>query len=622
MSQEKKKLENIEEGDEKSQGVKIEVEVEEVDIPDSEILEGRSILSVLLQSKKYVNQECQYCKKKSLNYYGTYPERVTAKDYERLMERGMIRDGTEFYAANPWQSCCKFYNPRTNCLNFKISNSQKKALKKWKQFLNGERNLEGKLKNDKSRKNVDKKKESYEISQGAKDEVYRVFDEILFKIVSDIARSRFSSDQISTTSLPSRQYIKQDKKIKGLRVTLIPRLIQVKKQSKQKKKEISLALVSMKEDILDAIKVELDAKSLCGKWQGVEYLSNGQILLRASEDIIETIREEDDLVVHTQVEKKKEEPEKELTEEEIERQKKSEERIRKQEEGRPEAFAPEWDTKEFKPRKFEIRYEESEFTWQKYDLYNRYNKEIHKKKKQSKSFFTYFICKSKIAQEEITSPVDPNEKKSLGTFHMHFYLDDVLIGISSQDHIHSGLTSNYFFYEPVFKDLKLGVISALMEIQEIQKFNIFFPNFKYYYMGTFIHSNSKLKYKASYKPVEFSCPGSQKWVEYTKEVEEIMEKAEQIEISGETRNPEGEFEGDLLGYLAEVKSINKLYIDLEKFSNIKEVLDLQDNIWYKQRRFCSLTTTPSLFYFIAVGSLYFYRYVGRDLVRDSVLVFK
>ena len=69
---------------------------------------------------------------------------------------------------------------------------------------------------------------------------------------------------------------------------------------------------------------------------------------------------------------------------------------------------------------------------------------------------------------------------------MKWYLEGKLIAIGVVDILPEALSSVYFFYDPDYKNLRLGTISSLKEIEYIQEMQKFFPQFKYYYLGFYI----------------------------------------------------------------------------------------------------------------------------------------
>jgi len=60
--------------------------------------------------------------------------------------------------------------------------------------------------------------------------------------------------------------------------------------------------------------------------------------------------------------------------------------------------------------------------------------------------------------------------------------------------------------------LSLGVFSALQEIKWVQAESANNVELKYYYLGFYIHSCPKMRYKAQYKPSDLLCPENFEWV--------------------------------------------------------------------------------------------------------------
>jgi len=78
---------------------------------------------------------------------------------------------------------------------------------------------------------------------------------------------------------------------------------------------------------------------------------------------------------------------------------------------------------------------------------------------------------------------------------MKYFIKDQLVAVGVVDILHQVLSNVYFFYDPNYKKLSLGVFGTLQEIDYIKKNNKNFPEFKFYYMGLFIQSIQKMNYK-------------------------------------------------------------------------------------------------------------------------------
>ncbi|EAL73101.1 hypothetical protein DDB_G0269024 [Dictyostelium discoideum AX4] len=109
-------------------------------------------------------------------------------------------------------------------------------------------------------------------------------------------------------------------------------------------------------------------------------------------------------------------------------------------------------------------------------------------------------------------------KPGYGSFHQYYRLDGKLVGVGVIDILPECLSSVYFFYDPDFNFLSLGKYSALNEIEWVQKVSQSIPQLKYYYMGYYIHSCQKMKYKANYQPSQLLCLETFKWVEFKKAI--------------------------------------------------------------------------------------------------------
>jgi len=98
-----------------------------------------------------------------------------------------------------------------------------------------------------------------------------------------------------------------------------------------------------------------------------------------------------------------------------------------------------------------------------------------------------------------------------GCYHQQYYLDNKLVAVGVVDILPTCLSSVYFFYDPVFADLTLGTFGALTEIAFVRERAQTHPEFQFYYMGFYIHSCPKMRYKGSYTPSYLLCPETFNW---------------------------------------------------------------------------------------------------------------
>lgn len=101
-----------------------------------------------------------------------------------------------------------------------------------------------------------------------------------------------------------------------------------------------------------------------------------------------------------------------------------------------------------------------------------------------------------------------------GSFHHRYFLDDRLVAVGVVDVLPLCLSSVYVFYDPDLPRLQLGRYTALREVQWVQRVSRRCPRLRYYYMGFYIHSCAKMRYKAEYRPSQLLCPVTGAWVDY------------------------------------------------------------------------------------------------------------
>lgn len=101
-----------------------------------------------------------------------------------------------------------------------------------------------------------------------------------------------------------------------------------------------------------------------------------------------------------------------------------------------------------------------------------------------------------------------------GHYHQHYRLGgEFLIAVGVIDILPTGLSSVYLFYHPIFSHelVALGKYAILKEI-EFARDTLKVP---YYYLGYYIESCQKMRYKADYKPTQMLCPKFYNWVDAT-----------------------------------------------------------------------------------------------------------
>jgi arginine-tRNA-protein transferase len=102
-----------------------------------------------------------------------------------------------------------------------------------------------------------------------------------------------------------------------------------------------------------------------------------------------------------------------------------------------------------------------------------------------------------------------------GTVHQHYRIDGKLIAIGVVDLLPHGLSSVYAIYDPAQHVTAFGKYLSLREIQ--------YTSPQYYYLGYYIESCPKMRYKAEYQPSELLCPTTEKWVDAQQAQETLLQ---------------------------------------------------------------------------------------------------
>lgn len=146
------------------------------------------------------------------------------------------------------------------------------------------------------------------------------------------------------------------------------------------------------------------------------------------------------------------------------------------------------------------------FTEEKYQLFAKYQEQVHDDFKHNPKSFKRFLCDSPFSKEVILGTdrewkqlnnwksIPSGEKlERLGPAHECYYFRDKLIAIAVIDFLPSGISSVYFIWDPDYYKWSLGKVSALRELCITKKANL-----GYYYMGYYIDDCPKMNYKAKY----------------------------------------------------------------------------------------------------------------------------
>ncbi|KAJ8418069.1 hypothetical protein AAFF_G00137780 [Aldrovandia affinis] len=170
-----------------------------------------------------------------------------------------------------------------------------------------------------------------------------------------------------------------------------------------------------------------------------------------------------------------------------------------------------------KPSESQVRlvpvcFEDPQFTAsyeQSAALYARYQMSVHgdAPSECGESEFRRFLCDSPLEAE--SAPGGP--ECGYGSFHQQYLLDGRIVAVGVIDILPTCVSSVYLYYHPDFSALSLGSYSALREISFTRELHSQSPKLCYYYLGFYIHSCPKMRYKGQYRPSDLLCPETYTW---------------------------------------------------------------------------------------------------------------
>ncbi|KAI4170367.1 MAG: hypothetical protein LQ343_004989 [Gyalolechia ehrenbergii] len=155
-------------------------------------------------------------------------------------------------------------------------------------------------------------------------------------------------------------------------------------------------------------------------------------------------------------------------------------------------------------KEFEVHLESDSYTEEKYALFAHYQRHVHKEgpSEITKSGFKGFLCSGLGQSSRLRNGV----VQKLGSYHQCYRLDGRLVAMGVLDLLPDCVSSVYLIYHPDVKDWYFGKLSALREIALAVE-----GGYHYYYMGFYIHSCIKMRYKNQYQPSYLLDPETYSW---------------------------------------------------------------------------------------------------------------
>ncbi|XP_020290238.1 arginyl-tRNA--protein transferase 1 isoform X3 [Pseudomyrmex gracilis] len=433
----------------------------------------RSIVEYYAEHEGY---KCGYCKSPDTNVsHGLWAHVLTVQDYQCLIDRGWRRSGCYCYKPTMNQTCCPQYTIKCEALDFKISKSQKKILKRMSKFLRNElTNSDADTRRD-YHDNIDINNEvpnySKHLAKAQKNaseiHVSSIDDEVNGRLSIDSAKAKPECSKKSTSVL-SIDSVKTKPECSKTSTSVSSNQEQLNKSSNKN------TLQKIRSEITDAVPCK-KAKLL-----RIERKQNKLLAQGKSQSEIESIMKE----------------------------KKQQNCVKTVEELFEEVLQGGVKKLEMKL----VRVMSDEFL-SNFDvsanLYKKYQMAIHGDSPDecNQTSFYNFLVKSPL-QSWIPNNGPP---QGYGSFHEQYWLDNELIAVGVIDILPLCISSVYFFYDPAYSQLSLGTFSSLREVYLTRQLNKVASDLKYYYMGFYIHTCPKMRYKARMRPSKLLCPETYVW---------------------------------------------------------------------------------------------------------------
>uniref|UniRef100_A0A0D9QX84 Arginyl-tRNA--protein transferase 1 n=1 Tax=Chlorocebus sabaeus TaxID=60711 RepID=A0A0D9QX84_CHLSB len=390
---------------------------------------------------------CGYCKNESgSRSNGMWAHSMTVQDYQDLIDRGWRRSGKYVYKPVMNQTCCPQYTIRCRPLQFQPSKSHKKVLKKMLKFLAKGEVPKGSCEDEP----MDSTMDDAVASDFAL--INKLDIQCDLKTLSDDVKESLESEGKNSKKEEPHELLQSQDSVgeklgsgepsHSVKVHTVPKRgkgaslnqILCRKLQEKKKKNKLLALMILRFSTELALQSRASPPSL-----GFLFMTNSSLSFASPSEAYHQL--EVRLV----------------------------------------------------PASFEDPEFKSSFS-QSFSLYVKYQVAIHQDLPDEcgKTEFTRFLCSSPLEAE--TPPNGPD--CGYGSFHQQYWLDGKIIAVGVIDILPNCVSSVYLYYDPDYSFLSMGVYSALRrEIAFTRQLHEKTSQLSYYYMGFYIHSCPKMKYK-------------------------------------------------------------------------------------------------------------------------------
>ncbi|KAF8115174.1 hypothetical protein N665_0029s0020 [Sinapis alba] len=426
---------------------------------------------------------CGYCKSpaRSSISHGLSAETLTVSDYQALIDRGWRRSGCYLYKHEMDKTCCPSYTIRLKASDFIPSKEQQRVSRRLERFLEGKLDVQSM----EQREHAGASSSLGTSKSEEKSKVEPVMDD-LSKMIDQAVQICIQSGELpSNMQIPKasvkKVFCEKSKKLaKGPEQLLytsnvaFPIAAAIKRTLTSEKVEINGNKLSP-ETISEML---LSAMSKLEETPGISIkICKGHInFLSSSKD---SFSEKDNISRGAN------------------------------------STAEGENHKARRKLNLEMRLKRSSFDREEHELYKRYQLKVHNDNPSHvvESSYRRFLVDSPLIYVQ-PSGDEKVPHCGFGSFHQQYRVDGRLVAVGVVDILPKCLSSVYLFWDPDYAFLSLGKYSAIQEINWVRENQVHCPSLEYYYLGYYIHSCSKMRYKAAYRPSELLCPLRFQWVPF------------------------------------------------------------------------------------------------------------
>ncbi|KAL8192890.1 hypothetical protein R6Q57_027338 [Mikania cordata] len=429
---------------------------------------------------------CGYCKSGSNTSitHGLWAHSLTVHDYQALLDRGWRRSGCFLYKPEMVKTCCPSYTIRLKASDFVPSKEQVRVSKRMQRFLDGSLNI----------KNSDEQKETSPASLVQKDTIVDNPNRLQSNNIEQMIV--YLSNQINsvvTTCIEHGEFPSEIQYPKASIKSVAPNKRKLQAEEAQDlvyTSNISFQIAAVLRRVHKNVGKEKDPKFVAEMLSN--HLHNSALAISLSVKACNghinfysaATQTQADVIVGKPVVSKGSSS------------------------NNPEKF-------QVKSQNLEIRLKRSSFDQEEYELYRKYQITVHNDTPDhvTESSYKRFLIDSPLIFVQANG-ADSVPSCGFGSFHQQYLVDGKLVAVGVIDILPNCLSSKYLFWDPDFAFLSLGKYSALQEINWVKESQSHCPSLQYYYLGYYIHSCNKMRYKASYRPSELLCPLRYEWVAF------------------------------------------------------------------------------------------------------------